>query len=72
MLQKKTKTPENGINVKAGYIVDLNALGRGLAFMFLEEPHKLGALYAAARSELSKLQKEHKAYKEFQNAKRRK
>lgn len=71
MLQNKRKVVEAGISSKAGYVVDLNALGRGLAFMFLEAPYKLNALFAAARSELSKLQKDYKEYKEFKDAKRR-
>ena len=60
MLQNKRKVVEAGRSAKAGYVVDLNVLGRGLAFMFLEDPNKLNALYAAARSELGKLQKEFK------------
>lgn len=71
MLQNKRKVVEAGRSAKAGYVVDINALGRGLAFMFLEEPYKLNSLFAVARSELGKLQKEHKEYKEFKDAKRR-
>lgn len=71
MLQNKRKVVEANRSAKAGYVVDLNVLGRGLAFMFLEDPNKLNALYAAARSELGKLQKEYKEYKEFKDAKRR-
>ena len=62
MLQNKRKVVEASRSAKAGYVVDLNVLGRGLAFMFLEDPNKLNALYAAARSELGKLQKEYKEY----------
>ena len=63
MLRIKSKSVKKCVNTTAGYIVDLNAVGQALAYLFIAEPHKLDSLYSAARNALRKLQKEKKDFK---------